>query len=352
MFVRFIVATSFDHNRHAAQRKQSKHNRSSSAGGSGDEDVFFYDMISYRELDLGRRLGSGSFGTVYKATWKGRTVAAKVLNQPSRDTMRSIRNEINIFSRLDNPYIIEFVGACAFEETLVLCTEYATFGSLYSFLYDSDCTYDLYTALRFSTEIAKGMTYLASMGILHRDLKSPNILLTDATRVVHGGKTASSTPVENVSCKICDFGLSKMGSLITSVGVSGTIRWMAPEVMQDEPTSEKTDVYSFGMVLWEIFVRKLPFGRVNLGAIIYNVVRNHARPLVPKRVPDDIRALMTACWGAAPDSRPTFAELVVALGASKMVVDVSALLDEVDEDSEEEEEVVSDVEGADEDVEA
>ena len=310
-----------------------RHTRQASVASTGD--VFSYSLIAFRELDLGKKLGSGSFGTVYKATWKGRVVAAKVLKQPSMDSSLSLSNEIRIFSRLEHPNIIEFIGACLLDETLCLCTEFATHGSLYEFLYSSDCTYDVATAHRFGREIANGMQYLAQMQILHRDLKSPNILLTESK--LPGVARAAPTPLDNITCKICDFGLSKMGALVTSLGVSGTVRWMSPEVMQDEPTTAKTDVYSFGMVLWEVFVRKLPFGSTNLGAIVYNVVRNHARPPIPARVPRDVARVIEQCWAGSPDARPAFDAVIPMLEACALDVDLAQVArEEAEEESESE----------------
>ena len=145
--------------------------------------------------------------------------------------------------------------------------------------------------------------------ILHRDLKSPNILLTE----LRGAQQSMTDPYAALTSKICDFGISHQGNLVSNVGVSGTYRWMSPEVMKGDPVTMKvsirlcrhsfahigqTDVYSFAMVVYELFRQKLPFGNTNIGAIVYNVVKNGARPNLSKRFPPDVIQLVTMCWAA------------------------------------------------------
>jgi serine/threonine protein kinase len=158
-------------------------------------------------------------------------------------------------------------------------------------------------------DIAQGMNYLHSLSppIIHRDLKSLNLLLSEP---VIG-------PTDPILLKITDFGVSKTLSepeLMT--GQMGTCHWMAPEVLSSQPYSLPADVYSYGIVMWEIMTRQTPYKGKNPAQILYGVVNQQERPsqaLIPPTIPSTLRGLMTKCWHQDPSNRPTFDQILTIL---------------------------------------
>jgi len=152
------------------------------------------------------------------------------------------------------------------------------------------------------SDIAMGMAYLYSKGVEHRDLKSLNVLLDGALR-----------------CKVSDFGLSKSDSLNTAAtqstmgGAKGTPAYMAPELLDSNTFTEKTDVYAYGMVVFEVLAGDLPWAGLGYPQIITQVLVKGSRPPPPKGAPADLVALMQRCWGHEPDARPTFAAIKAEL---------------------------------------
>ena len=147
------------------------------------------------------------------------------------------------------------------------------------------------------------MAYLYSKGVEHRDLKSLNVLLDGALR-----------------CKVSDFGLSKSDSLNTAAtqstmggGAKGTPAYMAPELLDSNTFTEKTDVYAYGMVVFEVLAGDLPWAGLGYPQIITQVLVKGSRPPPPEGAPADLVALMQRCWGHEPDTRPTFAAIKAEL---------------------------------------
>ena len=161
------------------------------------------------------------------------------------------------------------------------------------------------------SDIARGMAYLYSQGVEHRDLKSANVLLTRERRA-----------------KVADFGLSKCEDLRTQLQPSqgrdakGTSAYMAPELLKDNVFSEKSDVYSFAMVIWEIWDRGNPWGGLRTEQIITQVLVERTRPKIPE-MPRDLRDLMVRAWAHDAAERPTFEELAAKLKVS--TIDLSKL---------------------------
>ncbi|PIO76883.1 kinase domain protein [Teladorsagia circumcincta] len=145
----------------------------------------------------------------------------------------------------------------------------------------------------WSRQIAEGMEYLHKNKVIHRDLKSPNILF-DEEGVV----------------KICDFGTSHQQKKQNSTVMSfcGTVSWMAPEVIKKQPCCEKVDVYSYGVVLWELVTREQPYKNINQMAIIYGVGSNNLSLPIPDSAPDGLKMLMRQCWSTTPRNRPSFTQ--------------------------------------------
>jgi serine/threonine protein kinase len=169
-------------------------------------------------------------------------------------------------------------------------------GSLYDFLHKQHNVLDLPTLLKFAVDLCRGMCYLHQRGIIHRDLKSANLLM-DKDHVV----------------KVADFGVARFqdqGGNMTAE--TGTYRWMAPEVINHQPYDNKADVFSFAIVLWELITSKIPYNTMTpLQAAVG--VRQGLRPGLPENAHPQLLDLMRRCWEGIPSNRPPFSDILAEL---------------------------------------
>ncbi|KAG0218688.1 hypothetical protein BGW41_008407, partial [Actinomortierella wolfii] len=185
------------------------------------------------------RIGDGAFGTVYKSKLGPQEVAVKAFRLANCAMgLDAIKNEVELLKNIQSRYVIQFYGVRYLEDEVWLITDYAEHGSLKR-LIDKRLLHDWNDKVRIAQEIAKGLAFIHYNKILHRDLKSANVLLTSLNEV-----------------KLCDFGLASIHGLTessTTVAPQGTFRWMAPELLGENPQySTKSDVYALGMVMWEM----------------------------------------------------------------------------------------------------
>jgi len=155
---------------------------------------------------------------------------------------------------------------------------------------------------KIATSIARGMEFLHSINIIHRDLKSANVLISNFS---------SNNPI----VKISDFGLSRTfdeenPSIMT--GNIGTPQWAAPEILQQQPYTEKCDVYSFAVVLWELQAKKIPYENINRFEIPIKVTEGE-RPEISKECPKQLRELIQLCWKKSIKKRPSFTQIIYKL---------------------------------------
>ncbi|KAJ7942569.1 Mitogen-activated protein kinase kinase kinase [Quillaja saponaria] len=275
----------------------------------GDFDLKSLQIIKNEDLEELRELGSGTFGTVYHGKWRGTDVAIKRIkkscftgrsSEQERLTVEFWR-EADILSKLHHPNVVAFYGVVQDGPgaTLATVAEFMVNGSLRHVLVSKDRHLDRRKRLTIAMDAAFGMEYLHSKNIVHFDLKCDNLLvnLKDPLRPI---------------CKVGDFGLSKIkrNTLVTG-GVRGTLPWMAPELLNGSSSkvSEKVDVFSFGIVLWEILTGEEPYANMHYGAIIGGIVNNTLRPPVPGFCDPDWRVLMEQCWAPDPADRPSFTEI-------------------------------------------
>ncbi|XP_065635094.1 probable serine/threonine-protein kinase SIS8 isoform X2 [Quercus suber] len=258
--------------------------------------------IPWEEITLGERIGLGSYGEVYRGDWHGTEVAVKrFLDQAiSGDSLEEFRSEVRIMKRLRHPNVVLFMGAVTRTPNLSIITEFLPRGSLYRLLHRPNNQLDERRRLRMALDAARGMNYLhnCSPMIVHRDLKSPN-LLVDKNWVV----------------KVCDFGLSRMkhSTFLSSRSTAGTAEWMAPEVLRNEPSNEKCDVYSFGVILWELSTMQQPWGGMNPMQVVGAVGFQHRRLDIPDDMDPSIADIIRKCWQTDPKLRPSFTEIMAAL---------------------------------------
>ncbi|XP_060187956.1 uncharacterized protein LOC132617083 isoform X1 [Lycium barbarum] len=276
-------------------------------------DINSLQIIKNEDLEELKELGSGTFGTVYHGKWRGTDVAIKRIKkscftgQLSELEKLAIEfwREAEILSKLHHPNVVAFYGVVQDGPggTLATVAEYMADGSLRHVLIRKDRHLDRRKRLIIAMDAAFGMEYLHSKNIVHFDLKCDNLLvnLKDPSRPI---------------CKVGDFGLSKIKrNTLVSGGVRGTLPWMAPELLNGSSSkvSEKVDVFSFGIVLWEILTGEEPYANMHYGAIIGGIVNNTLRPTIPGYCDPEWRCLMEQCWAPNPASRPSFTEIASRL---------------------------------------
>ncbi|KAI9199974.1 hypothetical protein LWI28_000959 [Acer negundo] len=254
--------------------------------------------IDRRLLKIGERIASGSCGDLYRGVYFGQDVAVKILrSEHLNDALEDeFAQEVAILREVQHRNIVRFIGACTKSPHLCIVTEYMPKGSLYDYLHKNHNVLKLSQLLRFAVDVCRGMEYLHQNNIIHRDLKTANLLMDT-----------------NNGVKVADFGVARFqnqGGVMTAE--TGTYRWMAPEVINHQPYDQKADVFSFAIVLWELVTAKVPYDTMTpLQAALG--VRQGLRPDIPENAHPKLLDLMQRCWEADPSKRPSFTELKVEL---------------------------------------
>jgi len=267
-------------------------------------------LISDSDIEFTEKLGAGSSGKVYKGLFKGTDVAIKVLKSMTEKELEEFKKEFQIMSAIRSPAVVYFYGA-VLEPKLCMVMEYCSRGSLYHVLQSDKYEIGWDKTFRFAIETVKGIDCLHNWDppIVHRDLKSLNLLVNEKWEV-----------------KVCDFGLSRFntGSNLETLGkMRGTFAYCAPEVYFGEQFSTKSDVYSIGMVLWELVTRCItgryerPFAEFkNLHfdfQIIIQTAKKGLRPTIPATCPAGFVKLITDSFDHSTEKRPSCAEILERL---------------------------------------
>lgn len=289
-------------------------------GISGALDSLEPTQFEARHLIFLQQLGKGNFGSVEKCRYDplqdntGEVVAVKKLQHSSAEHLRDFEREIEILKSLQHENIVKYKGVCytAGRKNLRLIMEYLPFGSLREYLPKNKERFDHKKLLQYASQICKGMEYLGSKRYVHRDLATRNILVESEARV-----------------KIGDFGLTKVLPqdkdyyTVKEPGDS-PIFWYAPESLMESKFSVASDVWSFGVVLYELFTysekNQSPpavfmemMGIDKQGQmIVYHLIdllKNNHRLPVPEGCPDEVHSLMKECWTAKVSQRPAFRAL-------------------------------------------
>ncbi|KAK9064502.1 hypothetical protein SSX86_015884 [Deinandra increscens subsp. villosa] len=285
------------------------------------------ETIDPHKLVLGKVIGRGAFGVVHKGSYHGQTVAVKVLDFGNKGvteaSVESMKNdfmkEVSLWQQLDHPNVTKvymfdvhiMIGATMSmktdsspknkkskgESNLCIVSDYVKGGSLRSYLFKNHRKkLPLKIVFQFALDIAKGLTYLHSKKIIHRDVKPDNILIDTHYKL-----------------KLVDFGESTFESLelLYINGEIGTRGYMAPEIVSRKPYGHRCDVYSFGICLWEIYCCDMAYtyDLDNLTADIYKEMR----PSIPVNCPRSLARLMQQCWDTDPRKRPEMKDVVVEL---------------------------------------
>ncbi|XP_069549020.1 mitogen-activated protein kinase kinase kinase 21 [Brachyistius frenatus] len=273
-------------------------------------------QIPFSELVLEEIIGVGGFGKVYRGTWKDQEVAVKAARQdPDEDitaTAGSVKQEAKLFSMLQHPNIIKLEGHCLEEPNLCLVMEYARGGTLNRVL--TGRRIPPHILVNWAVQIARGMHYLheeAVVPIIHRDLKSSNILLLE---------TIENDDIGRKTLKITDFGLAREWHKTTKMSAAGTYSWMAPEVIKSSLFSKGSDVWSYGVLLWELLTGEVPYRGIDGLAVAYGVAVNKLTLPIPSTCPEPFAKLMEECWDQDPHVRPSFSCILEQLSAIEEAV--------------------------------
>ncbi|XP_072907932.1 mitogen-activated protein kinase kinase kinase 21-like isoform X2 [Hemitrygon akajei] len=272
--------------------------------------------IEFSQLSLQEIIGVGGFGKVYRGTWRGQPVAVKAARRdPDEEagaTAESARREARLFSMLQHRNIIALRGVCLQEPNLCLVMEYAQGGPLNRAL--AGRRIPPCTLVNWAVQIARGMCYLhaeAIVPIIHRDLKSSNILLLEKIE---------NDDLANKTLKITDFGLAREWHKTTKMSAAGTYAWMAPEVIKSSLFSKGSDVWSYGVLLWELLTGEVPYRGIDGLAVAYGVAVNKLTLPIPSTCPEPFTKLMEECWDQDPHIRPSFATILEQLTAIESTV--------------------------------
>uniref|UniRef100_A0A8C4EZS9 Mitogen-activated protein kinase kinase kinase n=1 Tax=Dicentrarchus labrax TaxID=13489 RepID=A0A8C4EZS9_DICLA len=245
--------------------------------------------VPFEEISDLQWVGSGAQGAVFLGKLHGQEVAVKKVRNIKETDIKHLR-------KLKHPNIITFKGICTQAPCYCIIMEYCAQGQLYEVLRAGRQIHPS-LLMDWAMGIAGGMNYLHLHKIIHRDLKSPNMLIT-----------------YDDSVKISDFGTSKeLSDKSTKMSFAGTVAWMAPEVIRNEPVSEKVDIWSFGVVLWEMLTGEVPYKDVDSSAIIWGVGNNSLQLPVPDSCPDSFKLLLRQCWNCKPRNRPSFRQILLHL---------------------------------------
>jgi hypothetical protein len=277
--------------------------RRAAAAAAAVQNGTSFKEVAYDELQIeGEPIGSGAFGLVYRAVWRGSIVAVKkYIGTLDDEGVQAFRAEAQLLHEIGNhPNVIKLFGACTVGPHYCLVVPYYRRGSVRDFLRTlarEELTWPFLTAL--GLQVAAGMIHLHRENLVHRDLAARNILVGD-----------------DGTARITDFGLARF---VLHAGASGqtdsnvgAVAWMSPEAVAKRRYSKKSDVWSFGCTLWELCVRELPFAGVEPIHVAVRVAAG-ATLSVPEWVPPELAGVMRACWAPAPSDRPSFEELYALL---------------------------------------
>eukprot|EP01119_Soliformovum_irregulare_P003807 TRINITY_DN14869_c0_g1_i1.p1 TRINITY_DN14869_c0_g1~~TRINITY_DN14869_c0_g1_i1.p1 ORF type:complete len:724 (-),score=103.23 TRINITY_DN14869_c0_g1_i1:43-2214(-) len=259
--------------------------------------------IDFNDVKLGRRIGRGSAGDVFAGLWHGSDVAVKVIpiQALSKDmASETILQEASLLKSLRHPNILQYMGACAQPNYVCIITEYMPLGSIYQLLHNEKVSFPWSRIRSVCIDAGKGLAYLhnSSPPIIHRDFKSHNLLVDRGWKV-----------------KVSDFGLSRIVDMKNTMTACGTPCWTAPEVIRRQHYSEKADIYSLGMVMWELVTRQDPFKGMEAFHVVFAVGNHGLRPEIPGSIPDVMRELITDCWQEEDHLRPTVEQVLSRLEA-------------------------------------
>ncbi|GAM23894.1 hypothetical protein SAMD00019534_070690, partial [Acytostelium subglobosum LB1] len=275
-------------------------------------------LIPSQDLEYIKRIGSGTYSKVYKGRYNDKFVAIKTLRgNTTPDQIQSFRKECDILSTIRSPHLISFFGSCIEDSQLSMVVEYCSRGTLHKVLNTSfDFEWDKW--FRWMMQVVEGAHYLHNMNppTVHRDLKTLNILIS-----------------AEYNAKLCDFGLTRTMTMtnVSTLGMlRGTMAYTAPEIYDGMLFNTKSDVYSLGVIMWELVQRCItgvyqrPFHDYPISMDIQIIIltsKNKVRPKIIETCPQALRNLIVRCWDQVPEARPTTTAILAELHSLKMAYD-------------------------------
>ncbi|KAG7499017.1 tyrosine-protein kinase ABL1 isoform X2 [Solea senegalensis] len=269
------------------------------------------------DITMKHKLGGGQYGEVYEGVWKkyNLTVAVKTLKEDTMEVEEFLK-EAAVMKEIKHPNLVQLLGVCTREPPFYIITEFMTHGNLLDYL--RECNREEVNAvvlLHMATQISSAMEYLEKKNFIHRDLAARNCLVG-----------------ENHLVKVADFGLSRLmtGDTYTAhAGAKFPIKWTAPESLAYNKFSIKSDVWAFGVLLWEIATYGMsPYPGIDLSQV-YELLEKDYRMDRPEGCPEKVYELMRACWRWNPSERPSFAETHQAF---ETMFQESSISDEVEKE--------------------
>ncbi|XP_047326979.1 serine/threonine/tyrosine-protein kinase HT1-like [Impatiens glandulifera] len=286
-------------------------------------------MVDLSQLYFGPKFAFGANSQLYQGIYKDEPVAVKIIKVPndvdddddngalSAKLEKQFNREVTFLSRLRHENVVKFVAAWRKAPAYCIITEYLSEGSLRAYLHKLEQEHirlPLKKLIGIALDIARGMEYIHSRGVVHRDLKPENILINKDFRM-----------------KIADFGIAcEESSCDLFSDDPGTYRWMAPEMIKRKAYGRKVDVYSFGLILWEMVAGKIPYSDMTPIQAAFAVVNKKLRPEIPEKCCGTLRGLIEQCWSSKPEKRPEFWQIGKVLG--KLEFDCSNKIDDGDDD--------------------
>ncbi|KAL7717563.1 Protein serine/threonine kinase [Entamoeba marina] len=261
--------------------------------------------LDYSELIEEKKIGEGSFGIVYKGTFRGNQVAIKKMKevQDDDDVIKEFNKEVSMLDKFRSDYIVHFYGAVMIPHKICMVTEFAQYGSLQD-LMNKQNQPRLITKVKILLNCSKGIEYLHINGILHRDIKPANFLIFSIDDNVE------------VNAKLTDFGSSRNINMLTTnmtftKGI-GTPAYMAPEVLKQNKYKKAADIYSFGVTMYEIMIwnEVYPKDKFKFPWKIAEFVTNGERLPKPNDMNDSIYSLISNCWKHEAKERYSIEEVI------------------------------------------
>ncbi|XP_077986365.1 uncharacterized protein LOC144440827 [Glandiceps talaboti] len=253
--------------------------------------------IERTEIVMRHKLGGGQYGEVYEAVWKrhNKTIAVKTLKEETMQ-MDEFMKEASVMKEIKHPNLVQLLGVCTREPPFYIITEFMPHGNLLDYLRENnEETLPAVTLMYIATQVASAMAYLEEKKFIHRDLAARNCLIG-----------------ENHSVKVADFGLARLmtGDTYTAqAGAKFPIKWTAPESLAYNKFSIKSDIWAFGILLWEIATYGMsPYPGVELTQV-YEMLEGGYRMDRPDGCPAEVHKLMKKCWMWDAADRPTFEDI-------------------------------------------
>nr|XP_055045472.1 tyrosine-protein kinase TXK isoform X1 [Misgurnus anguillicaudatus] len=252
--------------------------------------------INPSELTFMKELGSGQFGVVRLGKWRAQhKVAIKTIREGAMSEDDFIE-EAKIMTRMCHPKLVQLYGVCVTRRPICIVTEFMENGCLIHFLRQHSRTLDNMTLLFMCQDVCEGMEYLEENKFIHRDLAARNCLVNERSVV-----------------KVCDFGMTRHvldNQYTSSTGSRFPVKWSPPEVLHFNKFSNKSDVWSFGVLMWEVFSEgKIPFENRSNVEVVEEVTQG-GRLYRPHRASGPIYNIMYKCWHERPHGRPSFSDLL------------------------------------------